>query len=93
MNEIAPLNAALTLTPTLGSRGLPAPAASAPAGSAGDSLELSETAQIIGRLPGLTPPRAEKIAQIRQAIQDGAYETPERLEGTLDRLMDVLNLH
>jgi anti-sigma28 factor (negative regulator of flagellin synthesis) len=35
--------------------------------------------------------RTEKVAAIRRAIADGTYETPERLSGALDRLLDQLD--
>jgi negative regulator of flagellin synthesis FlgM len=41
----------------------------------------------ISRLPEI---RHERIAEIRQQIAAGVYETPEKLELALDRLLDEL---
>jgi hypothetical protein len=35
--------------------------------------------------------RDARLAEIRQAIAAGVYETPERLEVAVDRLLDELN--
>jgi hypothetical protein len=37
-----------------------------------------------------TAPRFNLISRIRDEIDAGAFETPRRIEGTVDRLMDVL---
>lgn len=34
--------------------------------------------------------RADKVAQLRAQIADGSYETPEKLDIALDRLLDQL---
>ena len=36
------------------------------------------------------PIRVELVRRVRQAIAEGAYETPERWHGALERLMDLL---
>jgi negative regulator of flagellin synthesis FlgM len=41
----------------------------------------------IGQLPEI---RHERVAEIRQQIAAGTYETPEKLEVALDRLLDEL---
>jgi negative regulator of flagellin synthesis FlgM len=41
----------------------------------------------IGRLPEI---RHEKVEEIRRQIASGTYETPEKLELALDRMMDEL---
>jgi hypothetical protein len=92
MNDIPPINGTGPLFPPVGNRGSLALAPSATPDT-GDQLELSDVAQILGRLPSSTPSRAERISQIRQAIQDGTYDTSNKMDKTLDRLMDVLGLH
>ncbi len=41
----------------------------------------------ISRLPEI---RHEKVEEIRRQIASGSYETPEKLELALDRMMDEL---
>jgi negative regulator of flagellin synthesis FlgM len=60
------------------------------ASPAGDKLELSDAAQIAANKVETSGMRAERIAQIRQQIADGTYETPEKLDAALDRLLDEL---
>jgi anti-sigma28 factor (negative regulator of flagellin synthesis) len=53
-----------------------------------DHVELSEAG-----LAHAMKASVERIAhqqQIKAEIQAGTYETPERIEGTVDRLLDVL---
>ena len=46
-------------------------------------------------MPELAPPladdapiRTELVKRVRQAIAEGVYDTPERWQGALERLMD-----
>jgi hypothetical protein len=41
-------------------------------------------------LPDEPPIRVDLVRRVRQAIAEGAYETPERWQGALERLMDLL---
>ena len=34
------------------------------------------------------PVRLDLVRRVRQAIADGVYDTPEKWQGALDRLMD-----
>jgi anti-sigma28 factor (negative regulator of flagellin synthesis) len=80
-------------------RAAPQPQVSSPANSSSsihpvDELSLSSEAQGINRLAGVHSAegdfRAERIADIRRAIADGSYETIEKLDGAVDRLLDQL---
>ena len=42
----------------------------------------------ISRLPDI---RHEKVEEIRQQIASGTYETPEKIQVALDRLLDELS--
>lgn len=59
-----------------------------------DQLDLSPEAQSLGQPQALesssTDIRTEKVAALRRAIADGSYETPEKLDAALDRLLDVI---
>jgi anti-sigma28 factor (negative regulator of flagellin synthesis) len=38
-----------------------------------------------------TDVRTELVARVRQEIQDGTYDTPEKFDAALDRLADRLD--
>lgn len=61
-----------------------------PGATTDDQLEISETGQILSSLPPDSAIRADRVAQIRQAIAEGIYETPEKIDQTVGRLLDVL---
>ena len=61
-----------------------------PRGRPRDHVEISPLGQMldgIGRLPEI---RHEKVEEIRRQIATGSYETPEKLELALDRMMEEL---
>ena len=60
-----------------------------------DQLELSSTASIsrldaTNQIAGGGEIRIDRVAEIRRQIADGSYETPEKLDAALDRLLDQL---
>jgi len=64
-------------------------------GRGGDRVELSDHARYLARLrdeADTSPARRRQIAEIRQAIADGAYETDDRIRGAIDRLMNDLDI-
>lgn len=69
----------------------PAQAATA-AQSPKDELEVSPLAQQLDELSRSTtsPMRAARLAQIQAEIAAGTYETPDKLEAAVDRLLDDL---
>jgi negative regulator of flagellin synthesis FlgM len=56
----------------------------------GDQVEFSEMARFLSRVSELPDVRVEKIASVRSAIDRGDYETPEKLEIAIDRLLATL---
>lgn len=54
-----------------------------------DRVELSAAAREAS-LRDLGPIRAERVAEIREQIRSGSYETPERLETAAERLLQDL---
>ena len=56
----------------------------------GDRVEISELAGFLSQLSQLPDVRAEKIVQVRNAIQNGTYETPEKLNAALDKVLASL---
>lgn len=74
----------------------PEPAAPTRSGSPVDQLDLSYAASGSNRVSGATPTagsgeiRIDRVADIRRQIAAGNYETPEKLDAALDRLLDQL---
>ena len=65
-----------------------APAAPSPTTS--DQLDISPAAQEAIRAAEAGDVRHDVVARIRQEIRNGTYETPEKLDQALDRLLDEL---
>ncbi len=89
MSDIPPIEAPVQSASVTPGRAEPLVARS-PATLVADQVEISETGQILSTLESQASPRAERIARIREAIQNGTYETPEKIEITVDRLLEVL---
>jgi len=56
-----------------------------------DEVEISAVGKMLddaSRTPGV---REQRLAQIKAAIEAGTYETPEKLELALNRMLDQLN--
>ena len=64
---------------------VPAPA-SAPT-KAGDRVELSNVQGYLSQLK-TNDIRVDKVEQIKAAIASGAYETDDKLNATVDKLLD-----
>ena len=56
-----------------------------------DQVEISPLGQMLDGIGQLPEIRHEKVEAIRQEIASGVYETPEKLDIALDRLMDELS--
>ncbi len=61
-----------------------------PGGRAGDRVELSTHARLLDRLLRLPDVRDELAESVRHAIADGTYETPEKLDIAVRRLLEEL---
>lgn len=74
----------------------PADTASRPSATPVDQLDLSSSAGAVSRLgnssaiAGGGEIRIDRVAEIRRQIADGSYETPEKLDAALDRLLDQI---
>jgi negative regulator of flagellin synthesis FlgM len=55
-----------------------------------DQLDLSPAAQFVDLAQSLPEIRTERVNQIRAAIAAGAYETDDKLDAALDRLLDEI---
>ena len=65
----------------------PAPAATAVVAEARKAAETSRLRELIRQMPAV---RTDKVLRMRQLIARGKLETPNRLEGTVRRLMAEL---
>jgi len=84
-----------TLPPSPALRGVPSP--SSALGHAlvvdrtgVDSLELSPVGRVLSDAASESSLRLARIRAVREDIRNGTYETPDRLDGTVRRLLDVL---
>ncbi len=55
-----------------------------------DTVEISDSARYLSEIKKLPDVRQEKVQSAREAIASGQFETPERINGTVDRLMEEL---
>jgi negative regulator of flagellin synthesis FlgM len=55
-----------------------------------DQLDISREADMVSRARDLPEIRADKVARIKAQIASGAYETPEKLDIALSRLLDEI---
>lgn len=74
----------------------PADQSGKPSATPVDQLDLSSAAGSVNRLDsssqiaGGGQIRIDRVAELRRQIADGSYETPEKLDAALDRLLDQL---
>ena len=91
MNEVNGVNAARSTLPvsrreTVTDRPASAPGYQTPQ----DQVEISEAGSMMAKLRELPHIRVELVARIRAEIKAGTYETPERLQGAIERLLEDL---
>ncbi len=60
-----------------------------PAGTA-DVVEISIAAKLAAKIGQIPDVRAELVQAVKAEIQAGTYETPEKIEIAVDRLMEEL---
>jgi anti-sigma28 factor (negative regulator of flagellin synthesis) len=53
-----------------------------------DEVEISSAGRLLDNLGRTGNIRDERLAQIRAAIENGTYDTTEKLDGALSRLLD-----
>jgi negative regulator of flagellin synthesis FlgM len=78
-----PLNPPHRLTPTQG-------AGSASSFTGVDQLDISPEADFVAQARELPDVREDRVAAIRAQIQNGTYETAEKLDIALSRLLDEI---
>ncbi|MCA9120745.1 MAG: flagellar biosynthesis anti-sigma factor FlgM [Planctomycetaceae bacterium] len=55
-----------------------------------DQLDISREADLVSRVRELPEIRQDRVAEIRAQIASGTYETDEKLNGALERLLDEI---
>ncbi len=56
-----------------------------------DEVEISEVSKMLNDALGTPGVREQKLAQIKAAIDAGVYETPEKLDQALSRMLDQIS--
>lgn len=96
MSEMSPLttgpvNRAGRVGPASSGRGSEAESARIPGRDRGeDRVEFSSHVQYLIELKNGGPVRTELVNRIRSEIEQGTYETPEKLEAAIDELLGDL---
>jgi len=62
-------------------------AAGAPEGIS-DVVEITTASALAAKVQQIPEIRAELVARVKKEIEAGAYETPERLEAAVERLIE-----
>jgi negative regulator of flagellin synthesis FlgM len=90
INGLSNTNAIHKAVNSLTSR--PAAAESTQGLPSSDRLELSGAAHFLTVLKQQDGVRADLVASVRKQIENGTYETPEKLDVAVNRLMDDLGV-
>ncbi|WP_428387704.1 flagellar biosynthesis anti-sigma factor FlgM [Mucisphaera sp.] len=88
MSDIAPIQGSQIVVP-VGGKSRPQSESAEAVRRPSDQAEISPAAQILSKLADL-PPRLGLVADIREQIANGTYETEERLNGAVDALAEDL---
>ncbi len=59
-------------------------------GAVTDTLDISETGRLLEMAAQLPDIRADRVEQLRTAIAQGGYDTAEKLDLALERLLDEI---
>jgi negative regulator of flagellin synthesis FlgM len=76
----------------LGAPHRPAQTPSAGAGNFAttDSVSFSRQADLIGRVREMPEIRADRVADLKRQIASGNYDTDQKLDAALDRMLDEI---
>ena len=90
MSEIIGINSLYPLPPV--ARDVSVPAARMPVDRTadGDTAEFSRNAEALARAVMESRLRIARTRAIREEIENNTYVTPERINGTVERLLDVI---
>jgi negative regulator of flagellin synthesis FlgM len=63
------------------------PASTPSSGPIQDEVQISDAARLLDKVSDLPAIRQDRVNQIRQQIADGTYETPEKMQIAVERLL------
>jgi negative regulator of flagellin synthesis FlgM len=89
INGLTQIHGAQSISGPHASRGV-AGCQSCSTSSVGDQLDISPAGQLAGQLADIPAIRADRVADIRAALANGTYETPDKLNTALERLLDEI---
>ncbi len=55
-----------------------------------DRAEISEEARLLSKLAEVPDVRVDRVSELKQLIASGRYETAERIEKTVERILEEL---
>jgi flagellar biosynthesis anti-sigma factor FlgM len=55
-----------------------------------DTVDISDSARYLSEIKKLPPIRADKVQTMKDLIASGQFETPDRVNGTVDKLLQEL---
>ena len=64
------------------------PDAATGAGGVSDVVEISNAAALAAKIQEVPEVRADLIARVKEEIAAGTYETPERIDAAIERLLE-----
>ena len=70
----------------------PQPSASRSYVTGADQLDISREADMVSRVREIPDIRADRVAEIRAAIEAGQYETDEKINIAVERLLDEIGV-
>jgi negative regulator of flagellin synthesis FlgM len=88
VNGIGSIGRSYPIGPARPAQNLEQSAPASPISSPRDEVEISSVGKALDNLGGTSPLREQRLAQIRAAIADGTYDTPEKLDIALNRLLE-----
>ncbi|MBN1555662.1 MAG: flagellar biosynthesis anti-sigma factor FlgM [Phycisphaerae bacterium] len=65
-------------------------AAASQATNVSDTVEISTAGMLAAKLHGPEGIRADLVQRVKEEIAAGTFETPERIDATVDRLLEEL---
>ena len=92
--DVRGLSSARPMAPVSRPEVTSAPSQTGPVGIASprDEVEISSVGKLLDDASRTSGIREQRLTQIQQAIEAGTYETPEKLELALNRLLQDLKL-
>ena len=88
MNDVGPITRTRAAAPSQPARQLKRTDAAAAAPRSADRAEFSKAAQLLSRLAELPDVRQDLVERVRAEIAAGTYETPEKIDTAIDKLIE-----